>query len=134
MSDQYPEHEKLLKVAELSQSIGEFLTWLSDEQHVWLAKFDVKVEECRNCDHPDKHDERVVPSDYIGQRECSFEDDETGDCCDCENADFGNPEILFAWPHTISDLLATYFEIDTKVLEEEKRAMLDAMRAQNAAR
>ncbi len=133
VTDKYPEHEKMLKVAELSQSIGEFLTWLSDDQHVWLAKHDVKVDNCRNCDHPDAHDERVPNPVTYGQRACSFEDDETGDTCDCDRADFGNTDILYTWPHTISDLLATYFEIDKRVLEKEKRAMLEAMRARNAA-
>ena len=133
MSDEYPEHAKLLKVAGLSQSIGDFLAWLSEEQHVWLAKFDVKVDNCRNCEHPDAHDARPAEPVYFGERACSFEDDKTGDTCDCDRADFGNPERLYTWTHTISNLLATYFEIDTTALEKEKRAMLDAMRAQHAA-
>lgn len=128
MSDEYPEHEKLKKVAELSQSIGEFLTWLSDDQHVWLAKFDVKVDECRNCDHPDRHN-LTKPSKFALR--CSYDDGDEE--CDCTHADFGNPNRLYPWPHAISNLLATYFEIDLRVLEEEKRAILNAIRAQNAA-
>jgi hypothetical protein len=34
----YPEHEKLHKVAEQSQVIGEFLEWLSDQKYT-LAKW-----------------------------------------------------------------------------------------------
>ncbi len=130
---EYPEHEKLHKVAELSQSIGDFLAWLNEDQHVWLAKHDVKVDKCRNCEHPDEHDERVPNPVTYGQRACSFEDDETGETCDCDRADFGQPGRMYAWPHTTSDLLALYFEIDLKVLEEEKRAMLKQMRKMNDA-
>ncbi len=126
MSEKYPEHEKLLKVAELSQSIGEFLTWLSDDQHVWLAKHDVKVDKCRNCGHPDRHN-LTAPS--IAWPRCSFDDGDEE--CDCDRSNFGNSDILYAWPHTISDLLATYFKIDLEVLEEEKRAMLKNMREMN---
>ena len=141
ISDQYPEHEKLLKVSELSQSIGEFLQWLSDDQNVWLAKHDVKSDNCRNCDHPDKHDYR--PFDF-GFSQCSHAKHEDGTCdhgdecehlgeCKCDHADFGSPDRLYSWPHTISDLLATYFKIDLQVLEQEKRAMLDNMRRMNDA-
>ena len=141
LKDKYPEHEKLTKVSELSQSIGDFLAWLSDDQQVWLAKHDVKSDNGRNCDHPDTHDYR--PIDF-GFSQCSHAEHEDGTCdhgsecehfgeCKCDNADFGNPDRLYAWPHTISDLLATYFKIDLKVLEQEKRAMLNDMREQHAA-
>ena len=140
-SDEYPEHEKLLKVSELSQSIGDFLEWLSDDQKVWLAKHDVKSENCRNCGHPKEHDYRPIGS---GFSQCSHTEHRDGTCdhgdecehfgaCKCDQADFGNPDILYYWPHTISNLLATYFKIDQQVLEQEKRAMLDNMRRMNDA-
>ena len=141
ISDEYPEHEKLLKVSELSQSIGEFLQWLNDDQHVWLAKHDIKSDNCRNCDHPDKHNYLAPHSAWSS---CAHAEHEDGTCdhgdecehfgtCECVNSEFGNPERLYAWPHTISDLLAVYFKIDLQVLEEEKRAMLDNMRRMNDA-
>ena len=141
ISDEYPEHEKLSKVSELSQSIGEVLEWLSDAQQVWLAKYDVKSDKCRNCDHPEEHDYR--PLDF-GFSQCSHAEHENGTCdhgdecehfgtCKCDHADFGNPHILYPWPHTISNLLTTYFKIDQQVLEQEKRAMLDNMRRMNDA-
>ena len=139
MGEQYPEHGKLLKVAEHSQAIGEFLAWLSEDQQVCLAKNDVKVDNCRNCDHPDTHDYRPPHSAWA---QCAHTEHEDGTCdhgsecehfgeCKCDSADFGNPERLYSWPHKISDLLATYFKIDLMVLENEKRAMLDDMRALN---
>lgn len=36
MSD-YPEHEKLHKISDQSQAIGEFLDWLEDEKNVYLG-------------------------------------------------------------------------------------------------
>jgi len=77
MSD-YPEHEKLTKVADKSQAIGEFLEWCSAEKGISLANY----------------------SDY---REDGM-------------------------PVPFRPLLAEFFEIDENVLEQEKRAMLDAMR------
>ncbi len=141
MSDKYPEHEKLQKVAKLSQAIGEFLAWLSDDQHVWLAKHDVKSDNCRNCGHPDVHDYKPHYSLFS---QCSHTEHEDGTCdhgsecehfgtCDCDNANFGNTDMLYVWPHKISNVLATYFEIDLKVLEDEKQDMLNDMRAMNDA-
>lgn len=40
----YPEHDKLAKVAEDSQKLGEFLDWLIEEGHVTpAAEFDPEV-------------------------------------------------------------------------------------------
>ncbi len=128
MSEEYPEHEKLHKVAEFSQSIGEFLEWLSDEQHVWLAKHDVRLDNCRNCGHPDRH---TLTRPSISMPRCSYDDE--GEECDCERSDFGNPNLLVPYPVARTDLLAAYFEIDLKVLEEEKQAMITGQRALNAA-
>jgi hypothetical protein len=42
----YPEHDKLQAVKEASQSIGEFLTWLQDEQGVVLTKVHAHSDFC----------------------------------------------------------------------------------------
>lgn len=39
MDEKYPECEKLSKVSEKSQLIGEFLDWLQDEKKIALAKW-----------------------------------------------------------------------------------------------
>lgn len=39
MSNKYPEHEKLDKIKDLSQTCGEFLTWLTNEKGVMLATY-----------------------------------------------------------------------------------------------
>jgi hypothetical protein len=38
--DQYPEHEKLAKVQDRSQAVGEFLEWLTSEQHYVIAEYE----------------------------------------------------------------------------------------------
>ncbi|QGZ16778.1 hypothetical protein PBI_DEWDROP_131 [Microbacterium phage Dewdrop] len=49
------------------------------------------------------------------------------------DADSGeNPDRLYPTYLNIQELLADYFEIDLKVIEQEKRAMLDSIRAANA--
>ena len=39
MAEKYPECEKLAKVSEKSQLIGEFLEWLQNEKEIALAKW-----------------------------------------------------------------------------------------------
>jgi len=39
MSSAYPEHDKLEKVREQSQTIGEFLSWLTGEDGAVLARY-----------------------------------------------------------------------------------------------
>jgi hypothetical protein len=80
----YPEHEKLTKVAHLSQAIGDFVEW-AGENGIHLARWET-VEE---YDHP----------------------------------------VLFTLGEPITKLLARHFDIDLDVIETEKRAMLDAIRA-----
>jgi hypothetical protein len=36
---QYPEHEKLQKIKDTSQTIGEFIAWLKDSKKIVLAKW-----------------------------------------------------------------------------------------------
>ncbi len=36
----YPEHEKLEKIRDKSQLIGEFLEWLNEEQHLFICEED----------------------------------------------------------------------------------------------
>jgi hypothetical protein len=33
----FPEHEKMAKITDKSQAIGEFLTWLGDEKSIYLT-------------------------------------------------------------------------------------------------
>lgn len=83
MSD-YPEHDKLAKISDKSQVIGEFLDWLRTEREIVLAK---------HGDGDETFENRLYPT----------------------------------WDRP-ADLLADFFEIDLKVIETEKRAMLAKLR------
>lgn len=39
MTTEYPEHEKLHKISDKSQAIGEFIEWLAQEKKLHLAEF-----------------------------------------------------------------------------------------------
>ena len=90
MSDEYPEHDKLAKVSDRSQAIGEFLEWLGERES------------------------KVVL--------CSLERTSSG---------FYPKKIFLPIANSVERLLAEYFEIDLKVIEDEKRAMLDVCRKAN---
>lgn len=87
---EYPEHEKLQKVKDKSQTCGEFLEWLTGEKNFVLAKYH---------DHDDSCPEGCSRDDY-----------------------------LYPMHPGIPNLLHEFFEIDARKLEEEKRAMLEAIR------
>lgn len=97
--EEYPEHEKLHKVADESQGIGEFLDWLNDQGIVLMRWVDeVRTEEVEHR-FTGKLSTRKV---YIQEWQYTGE--------------------------SIQALLARYFEIDLEKIDAEKRAMLGAMR------
>ena len=104
----YPEHVKLRAIADKSQAIGEFLDWLSlpteeGGKGVVLT-------------------ERKCPHGYWPMQDC----EESKWCAR------GDETVQF-WPFhgSTTKLLAEFFKIDLDKIEEEKRAMLDAIRAAN---
>jgi hypothetical protein len=131
MSEQYPEHEKLTAISDKSQACYDFLEWLG-EQGIMLGKYDVAEDFCRNCEHPYTHDQRVANPTYFGQRTCSYQDDITSEWCRCDDSDFGNPDRFYPYLTRREELLADHFGIDLRLIEKEKRAMLDTMRRMNS--
>jgi hypothetical protein len=110
---EYTEHNKLAKIAPLSQSIGEFVEWLSGEGvHLmrWTETTDVEI-----CDG-------TILSQCRGER-----------CDACGGAKVVEINRAMWVPHgvNITDMLAMFFEIDQAKLEQEKRHMLDALRKRN---
>lgn len=122
----YPEHEKLKKVSERSQAIGEFLDWLGSEKGARPMHY---------VDEP--YDEVCTGNLFYGCAEgkhVTMEGRTTSrDCLVCGGT--GKVTVRnVGWrelPGSTTDLLAEFFEIDQKKIEAEKRQMLDEIRALN---
>jgi hypothetical protein len=117
MSD-YPEHDKLTKVSDESQSIGAFLEWLSTQGinlMEWRTFNEPKTCPCQfNTMHPGEQWSRRDNA-YITCTSCGGTGklDETYEIEQWANV-----------PGSINELLARYFEIDLAAIEQEKRSML----------
>jgi len=94
-SPTYPEHDKLGKIVEKSQAIGEFIEWLRYVKKLHLASW---------------MDVEYTDTTLFGKEEKIIRNE------------------LHIQPVDINNILAEYFDIDQKKLEEEKRAMLDGIR------
>lgn len=109
--EKYSEHAKLWEIKDESQAIGEFVEWLGGKG-IFLAE-----------------DKECTVSEYL--------DRETGSSrgWDLMHADqiTENPEWFQSGTYRIhipiEKLLASFFDIDQEKLEEEKREMLEEMRA-----
>jgi hypothetical protein len=122
----YPEHEKLSAISELSQAIGEFIETSpytlctlreagdnGEQPYVWQRDEEWRRDRGIKRRHP-------LRSDYLrgwADTNPAFESWRT------EFVPVGRP---------INELLADYFGIDLRKIEQEKRAMLDAMREANS--
>lgn len=104
-----PECDKLQEAQAFSQKIGEFLDWLGQEKGVFLA-----------------HEHEWV------------DEEPTSGSIFKEPGDPGYETVkikrsgTFPYSYQIEKLLAEFFEIDLDKVEEEKRAILEHMRACNA--
>ncbi len=117
MSD-YPEHNKLRGVQSQSQACGGFLDWLFGEKHVHLQVWsDKRTVDCWWCDSP------IELLARAGER--------AGKCPVCKGTKEVTQEGFVPLNFTLNGLLAEYFEIDEGKIENERRAMLDALRAAN---
>lgn len=99
----YPEHEKLSAVREQSQTIGDFLDWLREEQGISLRQWMEPTEEVEALRWNEKPND--PPRFYTVKRPGYY-----------------SPE------KKTEDLLAEFFGIDLKALEAEKRALLESIR------
>jgi hypothetical protein len=98
--EKYPEHAKLTKVKDKSQAIGEFLEF--------GLPFGVTLA------HWVKYCPRELEGRCEGGDECTHTTDS---------------ELVAGAGVSIQSMLARYFDIDEKKLDEEKRAMLEEVRA-----
>jgi len=92
-----PELDKLSKVREKSQAVGEFLDWLAEEKRIVFSVHHEHDEECRNSN---------------GSRICGL-----------------NNYELVPTHFTHERILAEFFGIDLNKVEQERRALLDEIRA-----
>lgn len=114
---EYPEHDKLTKVSDVSQAQGELLDWLMG-QGVHLMRWEEFTETaaCVACSHI---------SDAARER-CAARQN----CPGCK----GTHQVLRhreGWIHekrSIQDILAEHHGIDQQKLEREKRGMLASLR------
>jgi hypothetical protein len=98
----YPEHEKLKAIHEQSQWLGGFLDWLTSTKGYRIAKYFRYYKGSMEPIPEDTHpDDEDVFSSFM-------------------------PVSL-----DINGILADYFDIDLKKIEQEKRAMLDEIRKMN---
>ena len=119
----YPEHEKLAKVRDASQSIGEFLEWAQERGWnlaEWRTDLTVEVD----CSVSFTQKDYCVSEDSIRDHE---------PCGGTGRRTVKANDALLPIQPGLTDVLATYFDIDQNVLEAEKRTMLDAQRALNDA-
>ena len=103
---EYPEHEKLAKIKEQSQAIGEFLEWL-ESKHRSICKWQEGITEA----------DRIIDAFATAHGK-------------------GNPDIneepergWFPICQSIEKTLAEFFNIDLNKLEQEKRQILEEIRA-----
>lgn len=96
---EYPEHEKLKAVKDDSHKIGEFLEWIDSQQLTICETY-----------HDPAHARRRLGRPSPGQP-CELRDGE-----------------YFPTRHSIQTLLAKYFDIDLKKIEEEKQMMIERLR------
>jgi hypothetical protein len=120
----YPEHEKLKGLDGRNEVIGDFIQWLLNERGMILCEWREGEIDIRVC--PDL-------SCRNGQR-MSVTGKDYGPCVRCNGR--GSVEVELdarLVPNSVGleDLLADYFKIDMTALEQEKRAMLDELRALN---
>ncbi len=105
----YPEHEKLARISEESQAIGEFLEWLKGG-YEGSPGYQICVY------HDGTYSTAAVIADALGGRESDREHDPSGYVPIRERTD---------------QLLARYFGIDQEKIEKEKRQMLADIREAN---
>jgi hypothetical protein len=151
MSD-YPEHDKLSKIQEQTQAIGEFLEWLTSQGiHLMRWREDLTdnrltdpqcAKAVRGSDAPcapvRPEGDSYGPDGTIWWRQHCLhwqepdEDGEYGECCRCGRGHFYEVHGIRAWeadPRNIQSLLAAWAGIDLNKIEAEKRAMLASLRA-----
>lgn len=116
MSD-YPEHDKLSAIKDESHAIGSFIDHGLPKMHMAIYQRVIRDCECQHCEAGH------------GDRSRWHTEDELATIVD------GKVQITAWYPthRSIERILAEYFDIDLDKIDDEKRAMLAAMRTANAS-
>jgi hypothetical protein len=123
----YPEHSKMKNLKVESRTVGEFIEWLSYSEKVHFCNHFPDRYICSECGEVEKSDVRFAHT------LCS----EDG-CHKCRNNEVEGtieflPEGYYSYRYSrIEALIAKFLEIDLNTIENEKRAMLDELRAHSA--
>lgn len=113
---EYPEHDKLTKVQDQTQAIGEFLEWVGGEKHarlmVWTEWNEPTEDDCPRTHYSEKN---------------------KAACPTCHGTDRYTRNVHHnAWlpvQGSTEELLAAWAGIDLAAVEREKRAMLARFQA-----
>jgi len=144
--ENYPESERLRKVSEKSQIIGEFIDWLHNEKDIHFHRIH---EHTDGCYTPHDHTHwsecrRMQPMSgelhHFGM-ESTFEHRTEKCVVGSDHLDLvcGYPRDPTSSPHglelvnyfPIEKLLAAFFDIDLDKVEQERRAMLKSLAEQS---
>jgi hypothetical protein len=111
----YPEHEKIRALKGKNEVVGDFVDWLAAQKiHLCVLR------EARWED---------VPCEVCGTTERKLIGCATPGCKGFGMNRIGEPEGYHVLVEPIEKLLARYFDIDLQTLDNEKRAMLEALKA-----
>lgn len=113
---EYPEHEKLSKIEDKSQIIGEFIEWMASK-----GIHPAVYQETINDNYVDPITFEVV-DEYTKADQLNKKVIHNPEYCPAGNYFINKP---------IQDFLAKFFEIDQEKLEKEKRRMLKVHREFN---
>lgn len=116
----YPEHEKLQAIKEKSQACGEFLDWLKDVKGYSIMEY-----------LPAWTDGKPLFLTKDGKPTSNLDYAHRVNGSSVPNPEHDYRPEGFYHPRKSGtlDLLYEFFEIDPEKLDDEKRAMLDALRA-----
>jgi len=138
--EKYPELEKMRKVSEESQIIGEFIDWLMYEKKIQFYRTHEHTDACRAPhDHSQWQECRylipaisggrhvrfdMLTSDEERIKKCVFGPDQIDLVCEYPKEPTSNPNGL-EWVTTDAEhLIADFFGIDMKEVDKERRKLL----------
>ncbi len=110
----YPEHERMEKVSQESQSIGEFLEWLS-EKGIEMGRIHSHDDGCHG-----PHNRMNCISEFA--KPCHCPPERTDLICGWHE------DEMMPTRDSMEDLIAEFFGIDLTKIEKEKREMIEDLR------